>query len=152
MLSHLTRDREREFKNSKWREVNNLMRITMTRDSDGNIIDLSGIKLKKWLVNVSKHNLTDDQTWVIIKGLNFAVPPDKLPVEEFIVATEQACRFLPITKSEQLRSQVAGIMKTAKLPKPNINRKERQALAELKKRKKYDSASRQGKSNSGYEY
>ena len=150
MLSHLTRDREREFKNSK--EVNNLMRITMTRDSDGNIIDLSGIKLKKWLVNVSKYNLTDDQTWVIIKGLNFAVPPDKLPVEEFIVATEQAYRFLPITKSEQLRSQVAGIMKTAKLPKPNINRKERQALAELKKRKKYDSASRQGKSNSGYEY
>ena len=90
MLSHLTRDRERKFKNSKWREVNNLMRITMTRDSDGNIIDLSGIKLKKWLVNVSKYNLTDDQTWVIIKGLNFAVPPDKLPVEEFIVATEQA--------------------------------------------------------------
>ena len=44
----------------------------MTRDSDGNIIDLSGIKLKKWLVNVSKYNLTDDQTWVIIKGLNFA--------------------------------------------------------------------------------
>ena len=133
MLSHLTRVFEREFKNSKWRQVNKLKRLTTTRVSDGNNIDLS---LKKWVVNVSKCKLTDDQTRVINKELNFAVTPDKLPVVEFIVATEQACRFLPITKSEQLRSQVAGIMKTAKLPKPNINRKEKQALAELKKKKK----------------
>ena len=80
-----------------------------------------------------KYKLTEDQTSVPGKGLNFAFTPDK-PVEEFIIDTEQACRLLPNTKSEQLRSQVAGIMKTAKQPKPNINRKERQALAELKKK------------------
>ena len=38
-------------------------------------------------------------------------------------------------KSEQLRCQVAGIIETAQLPKTNINRKERQALAELRKEK-----------------
>ena len=96
--------------------------------SDENNIDLSGTQLYKWVVNVSKYKVTDVQIRVINKGLNFAVTPEK-----FIVATAHACRLLPITKSEQLRSQVAGIMKNAKLPKPNINRKERQALAELKK-------------------
>ena len=35
--------------------------------------------------------LTDDQTRVLGKGLNFEVTPDKLPVEEFIIAMEQAC-------------------------------------------------------------
>ena len=62
----------------------------MTKASDGNNIDLSGTQLKKWVVNVSKYKLTDDQTRVLGKGLNFAVTPDKLPVEEFIIATEQA--------------------------------------------------------------
>ena len=56
-------------------------------------------------------------------------------VEEFVTATEQACRTLPITKSEQLRHQAAGILKTAKLPKPSINRKKRQVQQELKKEK-----------------
>ena len=45
---------------------------------------------------------------------------------------------------------IAGIMKTAKLPKLNINKKERQTLPELKKKQYIDSASRQGKSNSVY--
>ena len=72
--------------------------------SDGNNIDLSSTQLKKSVVNVSKYKLTDDQTRVLGKGLNFAVTLDKLPVEEFIIATEQACRLLSNTKSEQLRS------------------------------------------------
>ena len=70
---------------------------------------------------------------VLGKGLNYAVTPDKLPVEDFVVATEQACRSLPIDKADQLRAQVAGVMKSAKLPKPNITKKERQALIELRR-------------------
>ena len=61
---------------------------TTTKVGDGNNIDLSGTQLKKWVVNVSKDKLTNDQTRVLDKGLNFAVASDKLPVEEFIIATE----------------------------------------------------------------
>ena len=38
-------------------------------------------------------------------------------------------------KADQLRTQVAGVMKSAKLPKPNITKKEREALVELSKEK-----------------
>ena len=88
-------------------------------------------------MNVSKYKLTltDDQTKVLGKGLNVAVTPAMLPVDEFGIATEQACRSPTITKSEQLRFQLAEILKTAKLLKSNINRKERQPLAEFKKYK-----------------
>ena len=79
--------------------------------------------------------VNDDQTRVLGKGLNYAVTPDKLPVEDFVVATEQACHSLPIDKADQLTAQVAGVMKSPKLPKPNITKKERQALIELRKEK-----------------
>ena len=35
------------------------------------------------------------------------VAPDKLPVEDFVVATEQACRSLPIDKADQLRARAS---------------------------------------------
>ena len=41
----------------------------------------------------------------------------------------------PIDKPDQLLAQVAGVMKSAKLPKLNIIKKEQQALVELRKEK-----------------
>ena len=40
--------------------------------------------------NISERELTLQQTKVLVKGLNFAVSPDKVPVDEFVVATEKA--------------------------------------------------------------
>ena len=93
-----------------------------TAPYDDNNIGLTGTQLKKWVVNISKYKINDDQTRVLGKGLNYAVTPDKLPVEDFVVATEQACRSLPIDKADLLRAQVAVVMKSAKLPKPNITK------------------------------
>ena len=58
MFSLLMRVRERENENSKWRQVNKLKRLTKTKVSDGNNIDLPGTQLKKW---VMKHKLNDNQ-------------------------------------------------------------------------------------------
>ena len=136
VFSHITRVRENEFESSKWRQVNKLKRLTAkTALYDDNNIDLTGTKLKKWVVNISNYKLNDDQTRVLRKELNYAETPDKLPVEDVVVATEQACRSLPIDKADQLRAQVADVMKSAKLPTPNITKKERQALVELRKEK-----------------
>ncbi len=41
-----------------------------------------------YLVNISKYKLNDDQRRVPGKGLNDAVTPDKLLVEDCVVATE----------------------------------------------------------------
>ena len=42
------------------------------------------------MVNISKHKLTKDETAVLAKRSNYAVAPEKIPHDEFIVATELA--------------------------------------------------------------
>ena len=36
-------------------------------------IDLSAVQLKKWVVNISKYGLNDNEKKVLSKGLNYAV-------------------------------------------------------------------------------
>ena len=55
--------------------------------------------------------------------------------KDVVLATEQACMSLPMCQAHQLKAQVAGITKSAKSPKQNITKKERQALVELRKEK-----------------
>ena len=76
------------------------------------------------------------ETSVLAKELNYAVTPKEGPKDDFIVATEVACKALPATEACQLCAEVAGILKSAKLPPPpNITTDERKALETLKKEK-----------------
>ena len=50
----------------------------MKSESD---IDLADTQLKKWVVNISKHKLSDHETQVLAKGLNFGISPDKIPLD-----------------------------------------------------------------------
>jgi len=98
-------------------------------------IDLPGEQLKKWVVNMSKYGLNDNEKKVLSKGLNYAVTPDRIPNEEYLVATEEACKMLSTAEGEQLRAQVVGALNQAKPPKSNISKGERQALRTLAKEK-----------------
>ena len=104
----------------------------LQRDSE---LDLSGTQLKRWVVNRSDRTLTDTETRVLARGLNFAISPDKVPVEDFIVATESACQKLPAEQRPALRAAMAGVLHSAKPPKPNISKEKKQALAVLAKEK-----------------
>ena len=97
------------------------------------ILDLSGTQLKKWVGNISKHKLSQGETSVLAKGLSFAVTPQKLPFEDFVVAiyTEQATVGLKEAKANILRNDVLGILTNARPPQPNINAEERKALKDL---------------------
>ena len=115
-------------------------------------IDLSGEWLKKWVVNISKYKTTKEEAAVLSKGLNFAVSPEAIPTDEYIVATEQAYKFLPKEESHQLRAKVAGLLHSAKSPQSNLSKGERQALGNLAKNKDIIilPSCRQGKSYSDY--
>ena len=98
-------------------------------------LDLSGTQLKRWVINRSDRTLTDTETRVLARGLNFAISPEKVPVEDFIVAAETACQKLPSDERPALRAEIAGVLRSAKPPKPNISKEERQALGVLAKEK-----------------
>jgi len=56
------------------------------------------------------------------KGLNFAVTPKAVPVNEIIAAIDQAClQIQNKMKADHLRGDVANTLKRAKPPKPNIS-------------------------------
>ena len=48
----------------------------------------------KWVINISKHKLTPDESSLLKKGLNFAVTPDTIPVKDYIIGIESACKYL----------------------------------------------------------
>ena len=67
------------------------------------------------------------------KRLNFAVSLENIPTDEYIVATEQVCKFLPDEESHKPRLNVAGLLHSAKPPQSNLSRVERQVLGNLAK-------------------
>ena len=128
--------REREYNQVSWRQQKKMEKLIERKrclSVDNSTIDLSGEWLKKWVVNISKHKVAKDETAVLSKGLNFAVSPENIPTDEYIVATEQACKFLPDDESHQLRAKVAGLHHSAKPPQSNLSKRERQALGNLAK-------------------
>ena len=89
----------------------------------------------KWVVNISSRKLTTPEVSVLENGLNFAVSPDALHVNDIIVATESACKNLPDDKAAELRGRVVNIVKNSKPLRSNISKLERSAIESLKKDK-----------------
>ena len=130
----ITRSKEKEFIRSRSRQQSKLERLIKKEhgSSNCNDLDLSGSQLRqKWVVNLSKKTLKEEESSVLAKGLSYAVTPNKLPVEEFVVATELASVGLSAPKANLLRNDVVGILKNAKAPPSNVTSKERRALKDL---------------------
>ena len=67
--------------------------------------------------------------------MNFAAAPDSVPVNDFIVATEKACRLIPEEERSQLWSEVNWFIEKCVTPNQNISKEERQTLKEIAKDK-----------------
>ena len=109
------KSREKAYSEAKWRQKKKLDRFVEKKKKDSEP-DLSGEHLKKWVRNISDREITLKQKQVLAKGLNFAVSPESIPVNDFVVATEQACWLLPEEERDQLRSEVSGLLRNAKPP------------------------------------
>ena len=91
-------------------------------------IDLSGLQQKKWVINLFKYKLNQPQTNVLAKGLNYTISPPDICAEEFVLATELACKNLSQVDGIQLRAKVASILKSSKPPKQNGTEEEDRPL------------------------
>ena len=72
----------------------------------------------KWVINLSQRSLTDAETSLLQKGMNFAVAPKSIPINEYIIGIENACRFLghDTRQAETLRSECVKIIKNSNPP------------------------------------
>ena len=86
-----------------------------------------------WVINISKRNLSEEETSLLQKGLNFALSPKSIPINEYIIGIENACKIVghDTRQAETLRSDCVKIIKNANPLKPNISKGEGKALQEL---------------------
>ena len=89
----------------------------------------------KWVINLSKVELTKAQRSLLEKGPNFAISPNNIPNVDYITAIETVCSKLKEDNAAELRREIKGILKKGKIPKPNLNKEERTALTQLRKDK-----------------
>ena len=91
---------------------------------------------QKWVHNLSSKLLTHTQTAVLEKGFNFALSPKSLPMVDIICGVIEGLRKVNDAAAvSTARSKVAGVLKTARTPKRNIDKEKEQALKELKEDK-----------------
>lgn len=91
----------------------------------------------KWIVNVAGIVLTEHETSVLRKGLNFVPTPKSIPTAEFITAVEDVCRSsdIPEEVANRLRFDVTKVLRTAKPPPgTNLSKEEWKALRDLQER------------------
>ena len=129
--THLKNIHEYEFIKTKARHVKKINTLIKERDRTTHT---HTSPTDKWVRNLSGHQLSKAEESILARGLNFAVTPKRIPTEEFILATELACDHItdPGGKAA-LRNEVAGILRTAKLPPDNITHDERAAIRTLGK-------------------
>ena len=96
----------------------------------------TALSKSNWIVNLSKHQLTDAEKSALERGLTFSEGPTRIPREEIIAGVEAAlCECGDSNRAERARATVASMLSTTKPPKSNIPVEERQALKSLKENK-----------------
>ena len=89
---------------------------------------------KNWVINLSKHELTNAEENVLRYGLNFAVTPIIVPKLDIISAVEKGIQRLPKSSANIIRSKVVNTLNTYKTPKFNLSSEDYKALKGLSKR------------------
>ena len=87
-----------------------------------------------WVLNLSKHELTNTESIVLEQGLNFADSPRHVPNNDIIANVEAVLRSCKDkNKAEHTRAKVSSILRAAKRPQQNTSKDERRALKDLKR-------------------
>lgn len=118
--AHLKNSYEQEFKKTKDRQIKKLKKLIENKQNDEQTNPETNAK---WVQNLLQRPLTKMKTRVLARGLNFFTP-EKIQYEDYILSTELACQKIQDQgKKAELRNTIAGILKSARLPKSNITKR-----------------------------
>jgi len=84
------------------------------------------------VINLSGRTLDDGVSSLLQKGLNYAVTPCTIPIEDILAGVEKAVQSLPVEMVEEARQETVRIIKSSSRPRNNITRAEREALRTLR--------------------
>ena len=87
---------------------------------------------ERLVVNLSSKQLTESQTAVLARGLNFAPAPSAVPMRHIIANVEQALRLIPKQSADNTRLKIASLLRDPKTPRRNLTPEEGGALRTLR--------------------
>ena len=85
-----------------------------------------------WVVNLSSKELSPNEEAVQKKGMNFAVTPEQIPVNDIIVGVEGGLQGLTGSDVDKACLKIAGVLTSAKPPPSNLPWSLWKALDDLK--------------------
>ena len=71
----------------------------------------NGVDKSKWVINVSKRELTSSERAILEKGAGFAIANKDIPYDDYVVATQEASRWLPKGQGLALNAEITEILK-----------------------------------------
>ena len=83
---------------------------------------------QKWVINMSFGQLTNIETDLLPKGLNFSITSETLPNKDIIATIEDAVKNIEKEEDDSIRAQVNLTLQNSKPPKDNLSKDERKAL------------------------
>ena len=89
--------------------------------------------IDKWVINLSKTELTTAQKEILAKGPNYAISPSNIPNLEYVIVIESIGQKLKEEDASELKADINTILRKGQPPKPNLNKEERRALSQLSK-------------------
>jgi hypothetical protein len=85
------------------------------------------------VINLSGQMMDDGVSSLLQKGLNYAMTPCTIPIEDILAGDKKAVQSLPVEMAEEARQETVRIKKSSSRPKDNLTRAEREALRTLRK-------------------
>ena len=130
----LTKTKGKHFETVKNRQRSKFEKLTAKKELSAAAETQAKNNIQeRWVYNKSSKTFNATTTNLLRRGLNFAITPQSIPVEEIVTSTELACRNLDAETAASLRSEVARSVKRRKTLKPNVPKEEIRALQDLKK-------------------
>ena len=88
---------------------------------------------EKWVRNLSSHKLTEEETDVLGRGLNFAPAMSKVPTKDIVASVEPVLRqHYDPSEANVARAAICNILKKSKPPRANLTFGEKEALKSLR--------------------
>ena len=134
VFTHVNDVQETEFKKTKNRRTKKFERLLEAKKKqEASTKEVTTDDQRdRWVTNLSHTELNTQQKNVLANGLNFAISPNILPKEDFVVAVEKACRTME-EEAEDFRNEVLGTLRSPRCPQSNLTIQELEAMSDLKR-------------------
>ena len=136
ILSEKTRKANTRLNNQIIRKVQgraNTSNVDRDREEAQTDNNQNRVQNNKWVINLSKTELTLVQRSMLAKGPNFSISPNNIPNMELITAIQTMCPKLKEDEATELRADINSLLRQATIPKSNLTKGERIGLKELSK-------------------